>query len=211
MPQASDPGAAFDPLRQVSSPTGKIVAALERVSQAFRVLLCQQAGSEGLSPIQVQLLLFIRFHLPRYCTVSYLAREFGLTKATVSDSVKVLAAKGFVSRQIQPGDGRSRILALTETGNELAEKVSDFAVPLSGPVSTLPAPQQEALLQSLLTVIGGLTQTGIIRAPRMCFSCRFHSQDAGRYYCQLLGEAFLPEQLRLDCSEHQEKVDNSSE
>jgi DNA-binding MarR family transcriptional regulator len=195
----------------VGSPTGKIVAALERISQAFRVLLCQQAGLMGLSPIQVQLLLFIRFHLPRYCTVSYLAREFGLTKATVSDSVKVLAVKGFVSRQAQPGDGRSRILGLTATGKELAEKVSDFAGPLSGPVGTLPAPQQEALLQNLTTVIGQLARTGILRTPRMCFSCRFHSRDAGRSYCQLLGEEHLPAQLRLDCTEHQEKANNAAE
>ncbi|MBD0258954.1 MAG: winged helix-turn-helix transcriptional regulator [Cytophagales bacterium] len=208
MPHPSEQGAAFAPRRQAGSPAGKIVAALERISQAFRVLLWQQAGSAGLSPIQVQLLLFIRFHLPRYCTVSYLAREFGLTKATVSDSVKVLAARGFVSRQAQPGDGRSRILALTETGSELAEKASDFAPPLSGPVRTLPVPHQEALLQNLLTVIGGLTQTGIIRAPRMCFSCRFPSRDAGRYHCRLLGEEHLPAQLRLDCAEHQEKANN---
>jgi DNA-binding MarR family transcriptional regulator len=209
MPQPPDPGAAFDPQWQVGSPTGKIVAALERISQAFRVLLCKQAGMKGLSPIQVQLLLFIRFHLPRYCTVSYLAREFGLTKATVSDSVKVLAAKGLVSRQTQPADGRSYTLALTETGNELAEKASHFAGPLSEPVGTLAAPQQEALLESLITVIGQLTQTGIIHTPRMCYSCRFHSQDAGRYYCQLLGEEHLPAQLRLDCTEHQEKDQES--
>ena len=204
MLQASDPGSAFDPRQQAGSPSSKIVAALERISQAFRVLLWQQAGPQGLSPIQVQLLLFLHFHAPRYCTVSYLAREFGLSKATISDSVKVLAAKGFISRQTQPVDGRSRVLVLTETGNTLAEKAANFAGPLSGPVRSLSPRQQETLLENLLTVIGQLARMGIVHAPRMCFSCRFHSRNEGHDHCQLLGQELPPAQLRLDCPEHQE-------
>ncbi len=204
MHQIPDPGPAFDPLYQAGSPAAKIVVALERISQAFRVLLWQQGGPEGLSPIQVQMLLFIRFHVPRYCTVSYLAREFGLTKATVSDSVKVLFAKGLVARQVLAEDARSRVLSLTEAGRDLADKAAGFASPLSGPLGKLSQAQQVALLEQLLTLIRQLSITGIIQAPRMCFSCRFHSHQAGRHHCGLLGQELVPAQLRVDCPEHQE-------
>ncbi len=39
MPQNIDQGAVFDPRQQVGSPSGKIVAALEQISQAFHILL----------------------------------------------------------------------------------------------------------------------------------------------------------------------------
>ena len=40
----------------------KIVAALERLSQAFRVLLWQESKEFSLSPIQVQVLIFLLHH-----------------------------------------------------------------------------------------------------------------------------------------------------
>lgn len=64
------------------------------------------------------------------------------------------------------------------------------------------ATQQEAWLKSLLTAIGQLSQTGILRAPRMCFSCRFHSRDIGRLPVQFINRetpllAGFPDQLTV--------------
>jgi len=45
------------------------------------------------SPIQIQILLFCASHKQENLKVSFLANEFDLTKATISDSVKVLIKK----------------------------------------------------------------------------------------------------------------------
>ena len=53
----------------------KIVAGLERLSQVFRILLWDKAKEHRLSPIQIQLLIFIQYHSSDKTTISYLARS----------------------------------------------------------------------------------------------------------------------------------------
>ena len=66
----------------------KIVAGLERLSHVFKTLLWEKAKQHGLSPIQIQLLIFIQYHSDEKNTVSYLAKEFSVTKPTVSDAIR---------------------------------------------------------------------------------------------------------------------------
>src|SRR5690554_2520049 len=88
----------FDLVHQNQSTESKIVASLERIAQAFRVLLWQESKEFSLSPIQVQLLIFLLHHSEEKRKVSYLANEFNMTKATISDTVKTLENKGLISK-----------------------------------------------------------------------------------------------------------------
>ena len=74
----------FDINNQLQSIESKIVVALERISEAFRVLLWEEAKEHALSPIQVQLLIFCCFHTEEKRKIGFLAVEFNLTKATIS-------------------------------------------------------------------------------------------------------------------------------
>mgnify|MGYP006294391957 CR=1 FL=1 len=56
----------------------RIVVALERISEAFRVLLWNESKENSLSPIQIQILIFIQFHAQEKCKVGYLADEFNI-------------------------------------------------------------------------------------------------------------------------------------
>ena len=91
----------------------RIVVALERISEAFRVLLWNESKENSLSPIQIQILIFIYFHSLEKCKVGYLADEFNMTKATISDSVKILLSKELVTKETDPIDTRSFSLSLT--------------------------------------------------------------------------------------------------
>ena len=86
----------FDLEFQNENIESKIIASLERVSQAFRVLLWQESKDFSLSPIQVQVLIFLLHHSVEKKTVSYLADEFNVTKATISDTVKSLEQKQLI-------------------------------------------------------------------------------------------------------------------
>ncbi|WP_207890350.1 MarR family winged helix-turn-helix transcriptional regulator [Rubrobacter taiwanensis] len=88
-------GSVFDPAAQHGGVDAKIVAALERLGQVFLTLLRERAAEAGLSPIQARFLLYHAVELRR---VGQLAREFGLTPATVSDAVDALEDKGLLSR-----------------------------------------------------------------------------------------------------------------
>lgn len=204
-PVTADSAASpFDPARQNHPPDldHKIVASLERLSGVFRQLLWQQATQTGLSPLQLQVLVFLRFHSLGQGTVSYLAREYQVSRATISDAVKILAQKTLVSRHTDPTDLRSHFLQLTPEGQLLADQTSSFAAPLTPPVSGLPARQKLNLYLSLLQLLYQLQQAGTIPMQRMCFSCRHYGRRPGQHFCHLLNIPLEGPQLRIDCPEH---------
>ena len=182
----------------------KIVVALERISTSFRVLLCNESKENSLSPIQIQLLIFLLFHTHEKCKVSYLANEFSLTKATISDSVKVLLQKELVTKIPDEYDTRSYALQLTSKGREIAEKSSLFTTALQHPLTALTTAQKETMLNGLLLLIYDLNKAGIITIQRMCYTCRNYTQlpDNG-HYCKLLQSALHHRELRIDCPEHE--------
>ncbi|WP_332911571.1 MarR family winged helix-turn-helix transcriptional regulator [Algoriphagus boritolerans] len=113
----------------------RIVVALERISEAFRVLLWNESKENSLSPIQIQILIFIHFHDLEKCKVGYLADEFNMTKATISDSVRVLLSKELVTKETDPIDTRSYTLSLTDEGKKSSQKKHhSLLLPLSNPL-----------------------------------------------------------------------------
>ena len=103
---------AFDTESQQQNLTSKVVVGLERISEVFKTLLWDQSKATGLSPIQIQIIVFVAYHKPELCKVSYLAQEFNVTKPTVSDAVRVLLLKGFIEKKDAGGDSRSYIIGL---------------------------------------------------------------------------------------------------
>lgn len=187
-------------------PASKITVALERISEAFRVLLWEQSKINGLSPIQIQILTFLLFHDAAQCKVSYLAAEFNMTKATISDSVKVLLQKGYVTKSADTIDTRSFSLLLTLQGRAVAVGSSAFAQPVEDAVAALDQDNQTLLLHNLMQLIASLNKKGVISVQRMCFSCRFYEQrDNQKHYCTLLDKFLADEALRIDCPEHKTK------
>lgn len=187
---------------QNSSVDAKIVAGLERIGEVFRVLLWQQSRETGLSPIQIQLLLFLAFHEPGKCKIGYLAGEFNLTKPTISDAVKVLAQKELVTRIIDPTDNRSHSLQLTPSGQRIVDQTGSFANVLRQLVGQLKGEQKTVLYESLFTLIDALHQRGLITVQRMCKTCMHYQYDGQIHYCGLLQIPLEADLLRLDCPEY---------
>lgn len=181
----------------------RIVVALERISEAFRVLLWNESKENSLSPIQIQILIFVYFHSSEKCKVGYLADEFNMTKATISDSVKVLLAKDLVNKEIDPTDTRSYSLSLTTEGIKTAQKASFFASSIEQPLEKLTAEQKTIMLNGLLKLIYDLNKSGVITIQRMCFTCSNYQVDKGVHYCKLLKSQLAENELRVDCPEHQ--------
>lgn len=192
---------AFDLDHQNKSIESKIVASLERVSQAFRVLLWNESKEFSLSPIQIQVLIFLLHHSDEKRKVSYLADEFNMTKATISDCVKSLEQKQLVEKRYETNDARSYIIHLTEDGKRIAKKASFFADQIQIPIDKLSPSAKENLLSGLLEIIRHLNQTGIIAIQRMCSTCQFYNSDNG-HFCGLLNQQLADAELRIDCEEH---------
>lgn len=193
----------FDPKDQQNSIESKIVVSLERLSEAFRVLLWDQSKATSLSPIQLQILVFVLYHSQDKCKIGYLAREFNMTKPTISDSVKVLIKKGLLKKEADEQDSRSFSLSLTPEGHATAVQAATFAAPVKEAISRLTEPEKSKLLTSLLGTIYHLNRSGIIGLQRMCFTCIHYRAEGGQHYCKLLQMPLSPEALRIDCPEHE--------
>ena len=194
----------FNPEHQLQSIESRIVVALERISEAFRVLLWNEGKTYGLSPIQVQILIFLNYQSVDKRKVTYLAQEFNMTKPTISDAVKALDQKGLITKEYQQEDTRSYRIHLTPKGKEIANFTSLFARELFVPVHSLHSGDKENLLLSLLHIIHHLNRTGIITVQRMCLTCmHYKSNHKGiDHYCSLLQSELKNSDMRLDCPDH---------
>lgn len=192
----------FNPEDQNKHLDNKIVAGLERLSQVFRTLLWEQAKVKQLSPIQIQLLIFIRYHGPSQNNVSYLAREFSVTKPTISDAIKVLEQKGLIKRTGDTIDNRRYSITLTATGKKIVADTEGFTMPLTQWVVQTGEKEKEMLWKSITGLIRSLNEAGWISVQRDCYSCRHYMQKEGKHFCQLINEVLLVKDIRIDCPEH---------
>ncbi len=195
---------AFDPERHITNVDYKIVAALEKISEVFRVLLWMEAKEHKLSPIQMQLLIFIKYHnSDKQRRIASMAREFNMTKATISDSIKVLEQKGLIARADDMLDSRSFNFSLTDKGLKLTGMIENFTKPLDGAIATLSPQQKNEFLLSVLDLIYRLNQNGIISTQRMCYTCYYYSGDRQlMHHCNLMQKPLAFDELRIECPEH---------
>ncbi len=194
----------FDPSRQNEDLSGKIIAGLERVSEAFKVLLWDKAKQLGLSPIQIQLLIFIAYHKQEVCNVSHLAKEFNVTKPTISDVVRVLLKKGLVQKDFSGTDSRSYTVFLSDSGKEIVKLTENFADPMREQFLIDPQELQN-LFGTLSRFIYQLNRAGILNVQRTCYGCKFHDKKNKSDYCNLLKKELRPADIRIDCPEYIEK------
>lgn len=179
----------------------KIVAGLERLSQVFRILLWEKAKEYSLSPIQIQLLIFIRHHSADKTTISYLAQEFNFTKPTISDAIKILEQKKIIQKIIDHTDTRSYTINLTATGNKIVLETENFANPLTEIISKSKNTDKDVLWETVSNLIIRLNKLEIITIQRTCFNCKNYSIKNKAHFCNLLDTKLLTKDIRIDCRE----------
>lgn len=198
----------FDLEYQNQSIESKIVASLERIAQSFRVLLWRESKAFSLTPIQVQVLIFLLHHSDQKRKVSYLADEFNMTKATISDTIKTLEQKKLITKEYESHDTRSYIIHLTKKGKEIADRTSLFTQEIRTPIGQLHQDDKENLLLNLMDIIRHLNKSGVITIQRMCMSCVYYQPptEGQQHFCRLLNQQLHVKDLRIDCPEYEINV-----
>ena len=196
----------FNPENQQGELSSKIIAGLERISQAFKVMLWEKAKHLGISPIQIQILIFVAHHRAEFNNVSFLAQEFNVTKPTISDAVKVLHKKGLIDKDHSLSDNRSYTIFLTEKGKEMVAETDNFADPMVKMLDSTTQADQESLFKAISELIYRLNQQDILTVQRMCFACKFYESGKNHHYCRLLETKLKDSNIRLDCNEFEAKA-----
>ena len=193
----------FDIHQNQTDIASKIVVALERVSEVFRVLLWEKAKQYQLSPLQIQLLIFIKFHDIQFSKVTYLAQEFNMTKATISDAIRILIEKSLLRKERVENDRRSFCYHLTPAGEQLTKDLATFAQPLRKMLMGWTKEQQVALYDPLFRLIGQAQKSGLIHLQRMCFHCKHYQNQDQKHFCRFLQIELSTADLRIDCEDFQ--------
>lgn len=181
----------------------KVIVGLERISEVFKTMLWEKAKMHGISPIQIQSLLFIAHHKPALCNVSHLAKEFNVTKPTISDVIRVLDNKGLVEKDYSSVDNRSYSLFVSAKGKELIKELETYSLPLQRELNLFDEKELTSLYATVSKLIFQLNRAGILSVQRTCFGCKFYSKQGSAHYCQLLQTNLVDLEIRLDCADYQ--------
>jgi len=197
----------FHPASQHEDVDSKIVAALERLAEAIRVLLWTENRDTHLSPIQMQFLVHCFFQPRERRTISQLAEYFNLTPATVSDAVRVLETKGLLTRASDPNDRRVAYLNLTPLGEAVADRISLWAEPMRRSLEGIDEEKKITTMHTLMEMIAQLYEMRVISVAQMCIVCSHFQRnpspdEAAPYFCSLRNQPLEVSHLRLSCPAH---------
>jgi DNA-binding MarR family transcriptional regulator len=193
----------FSPIEQIGNIEAKVIAVIERLSTVFKSSLQDTAKKYKLTPLQAQLLIFIAEHPAKLCSVTQLADEFSVTKATASDSLKTLVNKGYLEKIYNPNDARAFHLNIAQTAKVMVNELSDFGLTMAGHLKSMDKNELERLSESNLKMLGLFSKAGLITS-RMCYSCHYYEKKKDGFHCHLMKIDLPPIALRLDCPEHKQ-------
>lgn len=189
---------------RLASIEGKVFAALERIGEAIRAQQWEIAKLYGISPLQLNILRFVYTHEPNLRRPAQMATEFMVSKPTITDAIRTLLKKGFISKEKDPKDTRSSYIHLTAQGEKLAKELGSYPDTFMKSILSLGDESTQQVHHLLLKLIGQLQAQAIISPTRMCFSCQFYQGDKNQqHHCQLLKKDLKIVDLRVDCPEHE--------
>jgi DNA-binding MarR family transcriptional regulator len=100
----------YDPEQRRTSPAARVGMAILRMSQATKKLSLAEAEGEGLTPVQAQTLLFVRYTKPFLTSVGRLAAALGTTHVTALGVVNGLTRRGLLKKEPSELDRRVTLL-----------------------------------------------------------------------------------------------------
>lgn len=200
---------AFSPKSQETNDDNKLFTVLYSFSDSFRILFWRFSKDHGLSPLQIQLLIFITNHKSEHNKISYLSNEFNMTKPTISDAVKTLIEKGLLLKELDSKDARSFSLMISEQGKKIVIAFEEAYQPMINSIKSLEKEEKVSLFVDMMSLINRMDKSGIRLSQRMCYNCSFYqSRNEHHYYCRFLEKEMQWSELRIDCNEH-ESIDLS--
>jgi len=170
------------------------------IARALQSEQRQSAVAGGLLPVQWSILSYLR-EANRYSnTPQALADYLALTKGTVSQSLKLLAARGWISRQPDTQDRRIVRLAITPAG---LEQLDDSAGQgWLDAIAELSASDRQMAEKALSNLLRSWQKSRSGRTFGVCKTCSYFCPGRPEHRCGLTGEALSNENSQQICREH---------
>ncbi|MDX1919795.1 MAG: MarR family winged helix-turn-helix transcriptional regulator [Candidatus Caenarcaniphilales bacterium] len=193
----------FDPNFQTLSLESKVVTGLGRISEAFRLVLLREAQTSNLTPVQIQILVFMKFHNNVATNIHALSDELNLPLIDIYNEASDLIDKSLIAKK-EIGDNHQNVtFSLTARGKMAATKLSLYADKILSQVSNFQKDDLEKFYGYILNLILELQKNDLLSMNRMCLCCKHFSENEEKYSCTLLEKELEFKELRIDCAEHQ--------
>ena len=175
---------------------------IERLGNLVRADVRAVCHECGVRPGQLEVLRFLT-QCNRYSDTPQAVTEFlGLTKGTVSQTIKVLEHKGLLSKKDDVADKRLVHLKPTVKGRRLVERTVPAKSLVSG-LQHLAGSESKTVEKVLRDLLQSIQKANGYKTFAPCHTCRFNQQHDGRYFCGLTQEPLMDREVVLICREHQ--------
>lgn len=174
------------------------LAKLERLARLLR-----QAGhAKGLNPVQWEALRYLARCNALSHSPGAMARYLGSTKGTVSQTVKSLAAKGLVVKQVDGLDHRGVALFLTEAGRALLAE--DDVLVLQADIAELSDKTRRRFDRALDALLEQQRLRQGEPSFGTCLDCKYYREATTGMpaHCMKVNAVVGPEEAPLICVEH---------
>ena len=175
---------------------------LERLANLQRMEIRAFGLRYGLQPVQIEALTYLT-QCNRYSNTPQAVGEYlGLTKGTVSQSLKVLERKALLRKQLDKQDKRMVHLTPTHKGRKLVEELM-AAKGLGAALESTKSLQVDELANVLCSALRGMQHLNQRKTFTACHTCRFHEHHQDGSVCGLTHEPLSEQDSQLICREHQ--------
>lgn len=181
----------------------KFVWPLERLARLMRA----QEHDDGLNPAQWEALRYLDRANRFSNSPGALTRYLGATKGTISQTVKALERKGFITKAEREGEKRSVTLALTPKG--AAALVRDPWAHLADAAEDLGGKTRRRLAKGLRELLDAELKRGHHLSFGLCATCRYFREKGrdrdpeGPHHCMLLNVPLSANDSQHICVEHE--------
>lgn len=186
----------------MSDPSKTVHDIIERLGNLVRADVRAACHAQGVRPVQLEALSYLS-QCNRYSdTPQAIADYLGLTKGTVSQTLKVLEDKGLLFKRDDKHDKRVVHLKPTARGRRLVAQAIPSESVATG-IGSLPASEQRDMAEVLQRLLRTLQQANGLKTFVPCHTCRFNQQNEDGYFCELTQEPLADDDVSLLCREHQ--------
>lgn len=166
-----------------------------------RIARLDAAGGwrEDLNPTQVRVLEYLHRANRFSCSPSHVADYLGSTRGTVSQTLKSLVTKGYVTEQHPSSDKRVVSYGLTKDGSKVATSVNRTEEELG----SISATKKDVVERELTSLLHRIIAPNNQRPFGLCRQCKHHRVQGKTRFCELLGVPLTPIDADKICHEQE--------
>ncbi len=179
---------------------------LDRISNLIRNETRAGLTEHGLQPVQLDALHYLAICNRFSDTPKAVTEYLGLTKGTVSQSLKVLENKGYIEKVSDVDDKRVTHLVVSQEGRDLVDACfpsQTLTRVLAAEINSSSDLQPDLLEQQLQLLLGSIQKQNNYRTFGVCSSCSYNRPlSDGSHLCGLTQAPLSKTEINLICIEH---------